>query len=174
MDDIKSVLSGFDNNFLKLLIFDLSKSGFLKSQPVNQWNTRSIAFIFSPNWLLNEVTLWKVVPSLEDVVHWRKYRVSLQLIDTWRSRMKTSVSSAMTQTDFAWGLQLYSKKDWHRCFLVSFAKFLRTPFLQNTSGRLLLTLAKWLVIIIDYQIHNLLQCWYSTFCVFNGRLPISC
>ena len=27
----------------------------------------------------------------------------------------------------------------HRCFTVNFAKFLRTPFLQNTSGRLLLT-----------------------------------
>ena len=27
---------------------------------------------------------------------------------------------------------------WHRCFPVNFVKFLRTPFLQNTSGRLLL------------------------------------
>ena len=26
----------------------------------------------------------------------------------------------------------------HRCFPVNFAKFLRAPFLQNTSGRLLL------------------------------------
>ena len=26
----------------------------------------------------------------------------------------------------------------HRCFPVNFAKFLRTPFVQNTSGRLLL------------------------------------
>ena len=30
------------------------------------------------------------------------------------------------------------KKDWHRCFPVNFAKFIRTPFLQNISGRLLL------------------------------------
>ena len=27
---------------------------------------------------------------------------------------------------------------WHRCFPMNFAKFLRTPFLQNTPGRLLL------------------------------------
>ena len=27
---------------------------------------------------------------------------------------------------------------WHRCFPVKFAKFLRTVFLQNTSGRILL------------------------------------
>ena len=30
------------------------------------------------------------------------------------------------------------KRLWHRCFPVNFAKFLRTSFLQNTSGRLLL------------------------------------
>ena len=28
-------------------------------------------------------------------------------------------------------------KNWHRCFPVNFVKFLTTPFLQNTSGRLL-------------------------------------
>ena len=31
---------------------------------------------------------------------------------------------------------------WHRCFPVDLAKFLRTPFLQNTSERLLLGLCK--------------------------------
>ena len=56
MDDIKSIRSGFDNNFLKLLIFDLPKNGFVKSEPVNEWNAGIIAHIFSPNWLLNEVT----------------------------------------------------------------------------------------------------------------------
>ena len=30
------------------------------------------------------------------------------------------------------------KRLWHRCVPVNFAKFLRTPFLQNTSRRLLL------------------------------------
>ena len=29
---------------------------------------------------------------------------------------------------------LLKKRPWHRCFHVNFAKFLRTPFLQNTSG----------------------------------------
>ena len=31
---------------------------------------------------------------------------------------------------------LFKKRLGHRCFPQSFAKFLRTPFLQNTSGRL--------------------------------------
>ena len=33
---------------------------------------------------------------------------------------------------------LSNKRLWHRCFPVNFAKFPRTPFLQNTSGRHLL------------------------------------
>ena len=33
---------------------------------------------------------------------------------------------------------LLKKRLWHRCFFVSFAKFLRTPFLHNTSGWLLM------------------------------------
>ena len=33
---------------------------------------------------------------------------------------------------------LLKRRLWHRCFPVNFAKFSRTPFLQNTSGQLLL------------------------------------
>ena len=33
---------------------------------------------------------------------------------------------------------LLKKRIWYRCFPVNFAKFLRTPFLQNIFGRLLL------------------------------------
>ena len=41
------------------------------------------------------------------------------------------------------------KRLWHRCFLVNFAKFLRTPFFQNTSGRLRLCYARRTVGITD-------------------------
>ena len=37
---------------------------------------------------------------------------------------------------------LSKKRPWHRCFPVNFAKFLRTSFLQNTFGRLLLKKGK--------------------------------
>ena len=37
---------------------------------------------------------------------------------------------------------LFKKRDWHKCFTVNFTKFLRTPFLQNTSGLLLLKFVK--------------------------------
>ena len=36
---------------------------------------------------------------------------------------------------------LLKKRLWHRCFAVIFAKFLRTPFQKNTSGRLFLYMA---------------------------------
>ena len=39
---------------------------------------------------------------------------------------------------------LLKKRLWHRCFPVNFAKFLRTPFLQNTSRRLFLDLVKYI------------------------------
>ena len=43
--------------------------------------------------------------------------------------------------------RLLKKSLWHWCFPVNFAKFLRTPFLQNTSRRLLLKLKGHLVTV---------------------------
>ena len=37
---------------------------------------------------------------------------------------------------------LLKKRHWHICFSVNFSKFLTTPFLQNTCGRLLLQFSK--------------------------------
>ena len=38
------------------------------------------------------------------------------------------------------GFSLWKEMLWHRCFHVNFVKFLRTLYLQNTSGKLLLSL----------------------------------
>ena len=38
-----------------------------------------------------------------------------------------------------WPSTLFEKRVWRRCFPVNFVKFTRTPFLQITSGRLLLS-----------------------------------
>ena len=40
---------------------------------------------------------------------------------------------------------LLNKRLWHRYFTVNFAKFLRIPFLQNTSGQLLVNLPETLI-----------------------------
>ena len=54
-------------------------------------------------------------------------------------------NSFVPNTPFIYPLRpatLLKKRPWHRCFTMNFAKFLRTPFIQNTSGRLLLTMGK--------------------------------
>ena len=51
------------------------------------------------------------------------------------------------------------KRLWHRCFPVNFAKFLTTPFFQNTSGRLLL-LRYWKIWFFDnfwFSLNKLLK-----------------
>ena len=52
----------------------------------------------------------------------------------WGSPLKTS-NSVLGNLLLA---TLLKKRLWHRCFPVNFLKFLRTPFLQNTSEWLLL------------------------------------
>ena len=43
---------------------------------------------------------------------------------------------------------------WHKCFPVNFEKFVRTPFLQNTSGRLLLKMDFSLIInLLIMELH---------------------
>ena len=48
-------------------------------------------------------------------------------------------------------VNLLKKRLWHRCFPMNFVKYLRTPFLQNTSGRLLLTKEELTKMVLEYQ-----------------------
>ena len=49
-------------------------------------------------------------------------------------KMFLEVSQNLQENTCARVSTLLKKKTWHRCFPVNFAKFLRTSFLQNTSG----------------------------------------
>ena len=51
---------------------------------------------------------------------------------------QNSHKNTCTRVDFL--INLLKNRLWHRCFPLNFAKFLRTSFLQNTSGWLLLKL----------------------------------
>ena len=55
-----------------------------------------------------------------------------------RNFLENSQESTCARASFLIKLQapatLLKKKLWHRCFPVNFAKFLRTPFSQSTSG----------------------------------------
>ena len=65
---------------------------------------------------------------------------------------------------------LLKKRLWHRRFPVNFAKFLGTSFLQNTSGRLLLTISffpsKWKYVRWKYFRFFLLR---MSFCRTEGK-----
>ena len=65
----------------------------------------------------------------------------LKLIRSSRSQMffKLGVLENFTTYNFI------KKRLWHTCFPVNLAKLLKTPFLQNTSGLLLLTYAEKLI-----------------------------
>ena len=47
---------------------------------------------------------------------------------------------------------LLKTKLWHSCYVVNFEKYLRTPFLQTTSGRLFLHLTALLIIVSKLSI----------------------
>ena len=65
---------------------------------------------------------------------------------------------------------LLKKILWRRCFSVNIATFLRTPFLQNTSGRLLLALDVKKVIRKKFKraILVLLVFWFTKLIYFTG------
>ena len=60
-------------------------------------------------------------------------KVFLKISQNSQENVCTRVSFEIKLQDS--DLQLYYKKTlWHRRFFVNFAKFIRPPFLQNTSG----------------------------------------
>ena len=87
-----------------------------------------ISFISFVNSFTTEAVTWGVL--------WKK--VFFKMLQNSQESTYARVSFLITLQ--ALGLRpvaLLKKRLWHRCFPVNFATFLRTPFLQNTSGRLL-------------------------------------
>ena len=58
---------------------------------------------------------------------------------------------------------LLKKSLWHRCFPVNFAKFLRTTFLQNTSGQLLLNVLLTYLAMVRMNIEEFISFFCSEF-----------
>ena len=66
---------------------------------------------------------------------------------------------------------LLKRRLWHMCFPVSFVKLLRTPFLQNTSGRLVLNHNSTVLWFI--RVNNARHIFSQTFVYVDKRL-LSC
>ena len=58
--------------------------------------------------------------------------------DVHRNFAKFTGKNTYVRVSLCQACNFIKKRLWHRCFTVNFAKCLRTPFLQNTSGQLLL------------------------------------
>ena len=56
----------------------------------------------------------------------------------FRSHLRCSIKKVFLKNFAKFTGTLFKKRFWLRCFPVNFAKFLRTPFLQYTSGQLLM------------------------------------
>ena len=65
---------------------------------------------------------------------------------------------------------IFKKSLWQRCFPVNFAKFLRTPFLQNTSGRLLLKLFGLKSVLISTVILVSLELYFALQFTLNSLI----
>ena len=65
---------------------------------------------------------------------------NLEVVARWCSVKKVFLEISRNSQESTCARVFFNKDAglWHRCFPVNFAKFLRTPFLQNTSGGWLL------------------------------------
>ena len=84
--------------------------------------------------------LISVVAEITDLWVENSQKINCRDVKSIREGRVVSYADDTTSYRSSLSLQLYQKRLWQRCFLMNFAKFLRTPFLQNTSGRLLLSL----------------------------------
>ena len=85
-----------------------------------------------------EVTRKKLVGGAS-LPSWIGLKVFLEILQNSQENTCTRFSFFNKVADLRHAT-LLKKRLWHRSFPVNFSKFLRTPFLQGTSRRLLLTL----------------------------------
>ena len=76
------------------------------------------------------------------------FRSSYQRCSMWKSvfRNFTKFTRKHLCQNLFLNKVLSKKRLWHRCFPVNFAGFLRTLFLQNISGRLVLFIHHWSIL----------------------------
>ena len=106
------------------------------------WSRRSSYFL---QWSQDNCFKSDLIALLKVCLHCRSSHQRCSVRKGALSNIANSQEGTCVRVSFLIKLQLQAcnfieKRLWHRCFPVSFAKVLRIPFLQNTSGRLLLAL----------------------------------
>ena len=82
-----------------------------------------------PTYISTEAVVWRC--SVKNVF----LKISQNSLENTCARVSFLIKLYASE---AWGLHLYKKRDWHRCFPVNFAKYLRTPFFTEHLWWLLL------------------------------------
>ena len=101
-------------------------------------------FVYYFNWLLEtEGKISQAVPNFLKHYYFRSSYLRCSVKKVFLEISQNSQENTCARDSFLIKLQanpatLLKKSLWYRYFHVNFAKFLRTRFLQNTSGRLLL------------------------------------
>ena len=89
---------------------------------------------------------------------WPRFKWMIPMILTKSAVKKVAATGISAKVSF-FRVSLSKKRLWHRCFPVNFAKNLRTPVLQSTSGRLLLQAFSKERVVLDCN--NRLPNWHT-------------
>ena len=97
---------------------------------IGNWNVSSSLYLYFDN-NMNHSFTGSVIPKCVIMPFGRSIRSSQR-----RCSVRKDVLISFAKFTGLGPATLLKKRPWHRCFPANFAKFLRTRFLQNTSGRL--------------------------------------
>ena len=70
----------------------------------------------------------------DDQKHWLEVLQKKVFLKISQNSQENTFAKVLFLINLALACNIIEKRTWHRCFSVSFAKFLIIPFLQNTSG----------------------------------------
>ena len=120
-------------------------------------------------WLYDSIQFREFNPIM---LMWTQYRIKTEKLYllTWEKvvERKPVVGYDSRRT---WACNFIKKRLWHRCFPVNFVKFSWTPSSQSTSGRLLLWLTKYEILIVrsSHQRYSIKKGVLKIFSKFTGK-----
>ena len=119
---------------------EISKSKYIIFRIERNISSLSLLFSFQSEWIWLPIMILRYKPlqlseTVTEVLYKNRCSYKYRKIQVENPCVRVFFLIKLQACDFI------KKRLWHSCFLVSFAIFLRTPFLQNISGWLLLRVA---------------------------------
>ena len=100
-------------------------------------------------------------PILHNTCKTASYKLQINLSEIWLLNFKSFAIYVCVYRSSQRPTTLLKKRPWHRCFPMNFAKFLRTPFLQNTCNAesLVLISNQQVCFIMDVLLRRVIRPW---------------